>query len=520
MPNLIPRLDFDPCESALSFAARLAAFHTGGRATPVLRDLGIAPMSLVSGEPDAIARLCEVSGADLAMVRATTPARVAKRAYELRGHVLPAEFFVRPRTSCCPACLKADDARAADPAMARRHRWFWALDVVRTCPEHGLPLIRLPKTAHDDELHELGVRAPAPGVDLDAEIAGLSPREVSPLQAYVLGRLEGQAGPDWLDAQPLDQVVRAAELLGAVMVFDPARNLATMTEEEREEAGRAGYERMAQGVAGVRAALEALYEDFHAGGGNPGPQKVFGRLYTAMSGRRGSGRHGELAGVLRDFILDRFALPAGTKVLGQVLERRLNHTVASLAAEQDLDARTLRQVLVARGLVAAEAEPHQPFDADAGRAIAATVRRSVTVIKLPEALGCSRPLAGQLIEEGLIIPIAADAQASGRACKAVDAEDVRRFLESIGRAAPAVAENPAGLVPIGKASEKAKSPAVEIVHLILGGFLDRVVRLDGEHGLAALRVDPVEVKSVIGEVMIGLSPGEAFNRLRIPNRSG
>jgi len=97
---------------------------------------------------------------------------------------------------------------------------------------------------------------------------------------------------------------------------------------------------------------------------------------------------------------------------------------------------------------------------------------------------------------------------------------VRRFLERIGRAAPAVAEDPAGLVPIGKASEKAKCPAVEIVHLILGGFLNRVVRLDGEHGLAALRVDPAEVKSMIGDVMIGLSPGEAFNQLRIPNRSG
>ena len=55
MSLLKPHFAFDALESALSFAARLAAFHTGGRLTTFLRDIGIAPMAMVAGEPEAVA---------------------------------------------------------------------------------------------------------------------------------------------------------------------------------------------------------------------------------------------------------------------------------------------------------------------------------------------------------------------------------------------------------------------------------------------------------------------------------
>lgn len=521
MQALSPRLEFDPSESVQSYVARSAAFHIGERSTPFLRDIGIAPMTLVSGEPAAVERLSEVTGADHSNILSNTAVRVGKRSYDLRGNILPAEFFARPATAYCPACLKEDDAAGGPAAVARRHRWIWSLDVVRTCPEHGLPLVRLPKQAHDDELHELGIRAPAPGAALDREIDGLTLREVSPLQLYVVRRLEGEAGPEWLDAQGLDIVVRASELLGAVIAFGIDRNLTTMTDDERDRAGRVGFSVMERGEVGVREALEELYVQFKGEGGNPGPQRIFGRLYTAVTGRGAEGRHGDLTRILREFIFERFALPDGAKVLGEVLPRRRLHTVATLAAEAKLDSRTLRRVLVARGLLVDDDPMHRTFDFEAGRAVAATIRRGITVIMLPEALGCSRPLVNQLLDEHLLVPLAElNPEASGGTCKSVDAEHVRHFLERIRAAAPAVAVVPTGLVPIAKASEKAKRPAVEIVQLILGGFLSHVVRLEGAEGLAALRVDAGEVKSVIKDVMVGMSPAEAFGDLRVPNRAG
>ena len=520
MSLLKPHFAFDALESALSFAARLAAFHTGGRLTAFLRDVGIAPMAMVAGEPEAIARLAEVSGVEQAALEHNTPVRVDKRAYHLRGHVLPAEFFVRPKTGYCPACLHDDDANGKQPAKVRRHRWIWALDVVRTCPEHGIALVRLDKDFHDGELHELGYRAPAPGSALLAEIAERAKRPVSPLQTYVVARLEGRSGPAWLDAQALDCVVRAAELLGAVVSFGTSVNLAELTDDQRDEAGRLGYAIMAQGEAGVRACLNNMFDAVEHGSSKPGPQKVFGRLYTAMSGARTLGKHGALTDILGEVIFERFALEAGTEVLGKTLSERRLHTVASLASEQGLDPRTLRKLLIARGLVPSDEQFHHAFDAQAGRTVAAQMQRMVTVISLPKALGCSRPLADQLMDDRLLTPLAGDRpDASGRTRKAVAQDEIDGILARVAQAAPRVTAAPAEFVPIAKAAEKAKCRGVDVLHLLFAGHLCGAVRVEGD-GLAALRVDPVEVKALVCDLLTGLSSQKAFEMLRVPSEAG
>ena len=76
------------------------------------------------------------------------------------------------------------------------------------------------------------------------------------------------------------------------------------------------------------------------------------------------------------------------------------------------------------------------------------------------------------------------------------------------------------LVPVSKAAEKAKVPAVTVVHMILGGFLSRVFRLAGQGGIGALRVDPTEVKRRRDIDMAGLSPMAAFCELKIPRDVG
>jgi hypothetical protein len=68
---------------------------------------------------------------------------------------------------------------------------------------------------------------------------------------------------------------------------------------------------------------------------------------------------------------------------------------------------------------------------------------------------------------------------------------------------------------LSTAAMKSKAPAVEIVHLILGGFLSNVVRVEGLVGFDAIHVDPTEIKEAVARVMVGLSPEEAFIRLNI-----
>jgi len=173
------------------------------------------------------------------------------------------------------------------------------------------------------------------------------------------------------------------------------------------------------------------------------------------------------------------AVGADEPVLGAVLGRRRLHSVESLARENDLDPRTLRNVLVARGLVpnADRGSPYHVFDADAGRAVAAQVRRAVHVIALPKALNCTRPQASQLMDERLLSLLCDDAaHAPGRTRKTVDMAEIGTFLEKLRGLSRPVTEVPDGLVPIAKAAERAKTGSGEIMQLILAGFLKTVAR--------------------------------------------
>ena len=81
---------------------------------------------------------------------------------------------------------------------------------------------------------------------------GCDGREVSPLQAYVASRLEGELGPAWLDDQQVDLGTRATEMLGACLVFGAHVDLPTLSEDQWDAAGAAGFELTARGEDGIR----------------------------------------------------------------------------------------------------------------------------------------------------------------------------------------------------------------------------------------------------------------------------
>jgi hypothetical protein len=176
--------------------------------------------------------------------------------------------------------------------------------------------------------------------------------------------------------------------------------------------------------------------------------------------------------------------------------------------------------LIACGLIPSAEQVHHAFDAKTGRTVAAQMQRMVTVICLPKALGCSRPLADQLMDDRLLTPLAGDRpDASGRTRKAVAQDEIDGVLERVAHAAPLVTAAPAEFVPIAKAAEKAKCRGVDVLHLLLSGHLCGAVRVEGD-GLAALRVDPIEVKGLVRDLLTGLSSQKAFEILRVPSEAG
>ena len=115
--------------------------------------------------------------------------------------------------------------------------------------------MRRAKRKWADPFHELDRRVPERGEQLQAMIDEAKRRSVSPLQKYVVNRLEGMAGPGWLDAQSLEQAVRATELLGVLLEFGPGQKLPELTADDWDHVCRVGFECTSLGEVAIREAL-------------------------------------------------------------------------------------------------------------------------------------------------------------------------------------------------------------------------------------------------------------------------
>jgi len=522
MSVLFPHVAFDHVETPLSFATRLANFHLRSTVVPFLHDLGIKPEALLGNEEPAIDRLAAVADVDASALRHNAARRTGKRQFSLRSHDVSAEFFSSPNTVFCPACILEDDTEADDVGSVRRGRLEWTIRSVRTCARHRLALTRRRPQKWDDKFHELAHRVPERGDDLRRLIDETRQQDPSPLQNYIVARLDGRPGPAWLDGHDIEQAVRVTEMLGMLIAFGPERKPADLVFGEQDTVGRIGFEITAGGDVAIRDALFDVQKHALRNGGRAGRRKVFGPFYEWLSSSRTRKDPGDIRRILREHIFETMEVAPGEAILGGELTERRLHSVESLAKETGLDPRTLRNVLAAEGLIPdLTGENHHVFDAAAGRKVARSVTRKTHVSSLGKALNCTRPQAVQLLDERLLIPIVEGPRTCvGRTRKAVDNREIARFLSDLQSDAKSVHVAPTGMVAISKAAEKAKCPSSDVVHLILGGFLSNVVKLRDVEGYAGILVDPEEVRAQIATTMVGLSASAAFGRMQLPKSTG
>lgn len=524
--TLFPRLSFSGDETPLSWATRLAAFHTGGRLIPFLNDLGIAVQDLVSGRAGAIDRLCTVAGQDPAPVFHNAAQITGQRRYHLRGEPISAEFLHSPLTAFCPCCLLEDDSAGPDAAVQRRGRLIWMLRPVRTCPTHGVPLIFRPREGWNDMTHELAIRVPERGPELERLVEGLEARQtVSRLQAYTVDRLERRAGPAWLDRQGIEQAIRATEMLGVVLEFGPAPNLKALAPQDWDRAGRAGYAYTSQGPDGVRQAFQDIHSGHTYRNGNPGPKRIFGRLYEWLEFGTSSKDPGPIKDLLRAHIFDTMAVPAGKPVLGEALPLRRWHSVGSLARESGVHPKTLHNMLVAEGFVATTTngslDGYPTIPAKEGERVADAIKRAIPAKLLPEAIGCTRAQAEQLVRTGILRPLVGEvSEKKGRFRCAVDRKDVDDLLASLARRTTPVAQPPGGMYPIAKAAEKCRRTSADILRDILEDTGAQVFQVRTIHGIAGLHVNPSDFMDHDAPPPVGLGLSEAFQRLGVPHKVG
>ncbi|MDP2079528.1 TniQ family protein [Pseudotabrizicola sp.] len=496
---LLPKLPVLAGESLSSYMQRASKFHARQHLYTFLETLEIPRGAVMSPRAGDLARIGTIFALEVDELAAMTFESFGGRKRRIAGEDVHAEFANLDKTTYCPACLLDDAKPDSASAGMRVGRISWNIDYVRTCPTHGIALVRHKNKKLSDRLQLMSEVAPD-NEALRALVSTASPQLVSDLQAYIQDRLGRKVGPAWLDTQPIDTAARACEKLGVILTAGTHVNLNQTTQQDLNLAGHVGFRYASRGEAGVQAALREALDRFAKTGDKGGPQKAFGRLYQWLQFDKNGKEPGPISEVVRDFILDHFPVAVGTDLFGKVVDRQRVHSVHTLAEKTGELSRTVHRAVVLSGLI--EGDPEKPnafatFDLQAGEDLIRRIQNSISVTKLREHLNCNRVQAEQFVRTGLIPILARDKDTAVGFLKNVAIEDADAFLSRLVERAQVVTSPSQGMMEIVAAAEAARWPVLDIVNGILAGLISNVQVVDQSLKFKGIVVDPVEVKEVL-----------------------
>ena len=524
MKPLSPHLPLHANETPLSWAWRLAAFHIGGRASAFLADHGLELRDIATGVPKAIIRLAELGGADPEHALRNAPQRISDSEDLIRHERAASGFVIRRRTLVCPICLIEDAGRTGPDPARLFGRFSWQFLPVISCPVHGVALVDIADKTPTGQSFPMAECAIARWGDIVAAADSADPVGISPVQAYVLSRLDGNPGSIWLDGQQIDQAAKVCEILGAIAYRGARPNSKSFTVRDWHKAHTLGYAIAAAGEPAIRDFLSDLQARCYTDHGHAGPQAMFGLLWEWLAHVDHDRDRGPIKEIVRQHIIETHPVGEGDILLGRPVETRRIHSVRTLSLSSGLNPKRLHKMLVARGVLAAELRDAQAnralFDANEGEEVARMLLDGLRLRELPGYLGVTETLASSLVTEGLVQPIFEPETDHGLKEYRFDRAQLDAFIEALLSGAEAVATVPEGFVSATTAARHVN----EKLTTVLGAVLDRRLRrrreLQGGMGVAALLLDLNEVRALFKPDLEkrDYAPYRAAERLRTTDR--
>ncbi|WP_417273904.1 TniQ family protein [Celeribacter halophilus] len=507
MNKLFPKIPFVTDETPLSWAARQAAFHTGGRLLPFLKDMKVPADDLAHGSPEAIMRLCDKADQDPEPVFRNAITAIGGRRCSLRGNSFAANFTTGVVTRICPFCLAEDLSTSDMPDVELRHRFLWQLAPVRYCSVHGVLLRDIRLGAWHDKFHELQAMHDL----IEAEISeppDRSPRKPSDLQIYVERRLEGAEGPKWLDEQNIDQATRVTEMLGGLIVYGPNQKASAMASAMWDEAARAAWDLVSEGEGAVLDFLFETLESSRRQLGQARPRKAFGMLYTWLASCGATNAAGPIGKLLREVICEKVPLAPGQILFGEpVLQPRFS-TIVSIAKSEMVGPQELREMLHAAGV------EEKPMGAGAYNMVVeyarvadviGAMKQAASVAEIEIFLGASEKVVPALMETGLLAPITGKAYSNQASASKIDVRSACHLLSYMKKNFVSVDEVPQGYIQVELLAKRSFGKLVVVLELIFKGHVSGICQLSGDQRMQGIYVDAVEVEALLQNLPQGLS---------------
>jgi len=504
-------------ETPASFASRVAARNFVS-ARDLSRDFGLSFQKIVDGDRSEIQRLAELAGASSGDLMRNAITKNATM-FELRGQQITKPGIRRARVHVCPLCIQ-DDISSSDlpPGLAAYGRPQWVIAPIRTCSRHSVALVEVRNDLKPGELHDFtrNIAAAIPNIDRLADEA--SRRPTSGLETYLLGRIEGRNDYPWLDALPFFAAAWTTEIVGAVAKFGKRVNLDSMTEEDKYEAGAAGFGITKAGVDGLESFMSKLKREHTpktTKGSADGPQAIYGKLFMNFAQGLPDPAYDPVRQAMAQHILVHFPLGPGDELFGKPVEMRRFHSIRTASIAYDMHPKRLRKLIEAEGLISDPALKDRDilFDAEVADRLFKREADSLTMKQVEVYINAPRPMAQILFQAGLI---RRHAVGVGEMNAVYFKSELDEFLANLFRKADIVVNVSPGICDVSTAAKRTNGSTADFVRLVLEDRLSWVGRKAGIDGVLSLLVNLEEARPLIRlPALSGLVPADAIRELRV-----
>ena len=496
---LLPTLPLISGESLTSYVNRTALIQCNLSLPKFLSFFEISQQALMGPGPETLARISGLTGHPVEQLAKMSFLRAGNRKLTIKRETVHSEFMDLTSRPFCPECLLADlegDSASGGMPVGRLE---WQIQPVRVCGRHGVTLQARKFSAYSDRFRFLPELSAEKSV-LKEMMKSAELHKPSRLQKYVLDRLDGGVGPEWLDGQRMDYATRACEMLGVILVVGTHIDLRAVTNAQWSTAGDLGFGYASNGADGIKAGLQVALDRYFSNSNRGGPQMAFGRFYQWLQFNKNNKPAGPIRDVAREFILDHFPIEAGMMLMGSVVEKQRVHSVYSLARKTGDHPKTINRAIMLTGLAEGDIEKAyvgNVFDADAAENLMERIRTSISVVDLQGYLNCNRVQAEQLARTGIVQSIVPEGNRVLGAMKGVARESADEFLDKLLGAAEQVTSAKEGMLDIVSAAETSRWPVMDIVRGILSGLFMKVEVVNRDLKFKGVLVDPAEVRIIL-----------------------
>jgi len=508
-------------ETVTSYFSRLAAACGYENARAFAFHLQLQFQGIVAGQEKDL----ETFAAVLDMPRSSLSAGVIlgdKYIYQISGQLLSRHEMQRLRFRFCPFCLSEDEHRCGGRRGFRAYgRLHWHVSAIRTCKRHGVRLVSSADLARSPFQHDFAANLAAEFPKIPRFMASAKAAEPDNLQTYVEKRLEGdRSGADWLDSLPLYVAIRLCEIVGASLLHGNLFRSSGFGDREWSESSGAGYDLLKEGEPAFRQYLETQVDDFHRGKGSGGERSIFGRLHLTLAHRTTEATFDPIRDIMRDVAIHKLPLGPGDEFFGAITSRKY-HTIYSASKAHGIPFERLNKLLLDAGLLPSEPSSggRKLIEAQAVDRIVREMAMTLNQKEVIAKLGVTRKQCRLLINGGLLkSSFKVKPRPGARIIPRYPVEQVTTLLASLRSVAHCT--DMSELRDLQTSIKHCRCTFIEAINLIRSGKLSRIGWNESKIGLAALRVDPIEMRLLMMRENSVISDGQNKRSIAGPQPHG